>query len=64
VASPLLDVRGVGRKLAQRLMARFGSLEAVKRASVDDLSEVAGISVVLAHAIHEHWRAASADRAD
>ena len=54
--SPLTQVRGVGPKLAARLLQRFGSLEAVAGASVEDLAGVSGVSERLAQVIHARLR--------
>jgi excinuclease ABC subunit C len=53
--SPLTDVRGVGRRLARRLMERFGGLNKIKQASVEELKQVEGISDVLARAIRDYF---------
>jgi excinuclease ABC subunit C len=52
--SPLTDVPGVGPKLARRLMERFGGLDKVSAASVEELRAVKGISERVARAIKEH----------
>jgi len=56
VRSPLVDIRGVGRKTARRLLEHFGGLNKVKRATVEELKGVPGISDVLARAIHAYYR--------
>jgi len=53
--SPLMDISGVGRRLAERLLDDFGGLEKVQRASVGELRAVRGISDALARAIHAHY---------
>lgn len=50
-SSVLDDVRGVGPKLRQRLMQRFGGLDGLRRASLDALCRVPGVSEALAVAI-------------
>ena len=52
--SPLTDVPGVGPKLARRLMERFGGLDKVSAASIEELRAVKGISGRVARAIKEH----------
>jgi len=55
--SPLTDVPGVGPRIAARLMERFGSLDAVAKASVEELESVKGISERLARLIKERTTA-------
>jgi len=54
VRSPLLEIRGVGRVIARRLLERFGSLDGVRAASVEQLRAVPGVSEALAEAIYSH----------
>ena len=51
--SPLTEIKGVGPKLASRLIGHFGTLEAVAAANPEQLRAVRGISERLAQAIHE-----------
>ncbi|RLB23264.1 MAG: excinuclease ABC subunit C [Deltaproteobacteria bacterium] len=50
-ASVLLEIPGIGRKRAQRLLQRFPSLEHIKHASTEDLIKVGGMSVSVAERI-------------
>jgi excinuclease ABC subunit C len=54
--SALEDVAGVGPTRRRKLLAQFGGLEGVKAATIEDLCRVAGISRVLAEAIHKGLR--------
>ncbi len=54
VASILDSVPGVGPKRRQVLLKRFGSLEALREASVEEISAVPGIPVEVAEAIKSH----------
>jgi excinuclease ABC subunit C len=55
MASSALDgVPGVGPTRRKALFARFGSVAAIRRASVEDLMEVPGVSRTIATAVHDH----------
>jgi excinuclease ABC subunit C len=58
VASSALDgVPGVGPERRKALLRRFGSVAAIRRASVEDLMEVPGVSRTIASAVHDHLHA-------
>jgi RNase adaptor protein for sRNA GlmZ degradation len=55
VASSALDgVPGVGPARRKALFRRFGSVAALRRATVDELMEVPGVSRTIATAVHDH----------
>ena len=53
VSTVLEDVPGVGPETRKRLLRRFGSVENVRAASVDDLLDVPGVGVKTAEAIEK-----------
>lgn len=51
--SPLEGIDGMGPKRRQKLLQQFGGLQEIKRAGVEDLSRVDGISTSLAQKIYD-----------
>lgn len=54
-SSPLDDINGLGPKRRRALLRSFGGLQAVTRASVDDLMKVKGISQQLGQLIYAQF---------
>jgi excinuclease ABC subunit C len=55
VASSELDtVPGIGPTRRQALLRRFGSVAAIRRASLEELAAVPGLSRTLATTVHQH----------
>ena len=54
--STLQALPGIGPVLRQRLLSEFGGLPGVRRAGVEDLSRIRGISPRLARAVYESLR--------
>jgi len=52
-SSKLEEIEGVGPKRRKALMKRFGSLEAIKEASVEELAQVPGMSRKVAERVKE-----------
>ncbi len=57
VESAFDAIEGVGPARREALMTHFGTMRAVREATVADLEDVTGISPALARRIHEHLRA-------
>lgn len=53
--SPLEGIDGLGPKRRQAILKHFGGLQEVRRAGVEDLSRVQGISKALAQKIYDHF---------
>lgn len=53
-ADPLAEIRGLGPSRREALLARFGSIEAIRDAELTELTEVPGVSPGLAKAVKDH----------
>jgi excinuclease ABC subunit C len=62
VESVFDDIPGVGPARRKALMMHFGTVRAVREATIDDLAGVDGISDTMAHTIHHHLRPGSRPR--
>ena len=56
LASVLTEIEGVGKKKQIALMAKFGTIDKIMNASVQELSEVEGIGLSLAEKIREYFQ--------
>ena len=52
--SSLEAIKGVGEKRRQLLLKHFSGLQGLKKASVDEIAEIKGISKILARVIKDH----------
>lgn len=53
--SVLDDIPGIGEKRKLALLAKFGSVEAVKQASVEDIADTEGFIMSVAESVHEYF---------
>lgn len=60
--SSLLEIPGVGRERARRLLKTLGSLAAVKAAPVEEIARVPGVGENLARTIKEHLERRATER--
>ena len=54
ITTELTAITGIGPVMAQSLLRKFGSVAAVRRASVDEIAAVEGIGIKRAELIHEY----------
>jgi excinuclease ABC subunit C len=54
-SSTLESIEGIGAKRRQLLLKHFGGLQGVKKAGIEDLKQISGISEQLAKKIYEHF---------
>lgn len=53
ITSPLESIAGIGRQRRRELLHYFGGLQAIKKASIEEITKVSGISRALAERIYE-----------
>jgi excinuclease ABC subunit C len=56
ISSALMDIPGLGEKRVTALLRRFGSAKRLKQATLEEISEVAGIGPALATEILERLK--------
>jgi len=61
IRTELTGIKGVGEKSAEKLLSRFGSVETVAKASIEELSEVTGRKT--AESIYRYFRQQDAGQA-
>jgi excinuclease ABC subunit C len=59
IASTLDDIPGIGPKRKRALLKKFGSIEAIKEASPEELSQTEGMTLTLAKTVKEYLRNSS-----
>ena len=59
--SSLEKIKGIGEKKARALLLKFGTLEAVKQASTDELAQVKGVSVKDAENVYNYFHMGKGD---
>jgi len=53
--SVLDDIPGVGEKRKLALLAKYGSVEAIKQASAEDIADTEGFNASVAESVHEYF---------
>jgi excinuclease ABC subunit C len=56
-ANPLDDIPGIGPRRKRALMLHFGTVKAIRRASLDDLMRTPGVNEATARAVHDFFAA-------
>jgi excinuclease ABC subunit C len=53
IASVLDNIPGIGPRRKKALLKKFGSIEAIKEASLEELSQIQGVTPALAQKVKE-----------
>ncbi len=53
--NPLDEIPGIGPTRKRALLLHFGTLKAIRRASLDDLAGAPGVNMATARAVHAHF---------
>lgn len=56
LASQLEEIPGVGKKRREALMAHFGQIDKIKKATLAELTSVPGMQVKTAQAVFEYFQ--------
>ncbi|HUW46894.1 MAG TPA: helix-hairpin-helix domain-containing protein, partial [Dehalococcoidia bacterium] len=56
ITSALDSIPGIGPRRKKALLKKFGSIEAIKEASSEELSQTEGITLALAQKVKEYLR--------
>ena len=56
LSSTLTAIEGIGPKRRQALLKRFGGLQELTKASVEEIAKVSGMSLALAQKVYAHFR--------
>lgn len=64
VSSVLDEIPGIGAKRKAALISRFGSVDAIKEASLEELASISGMSGPAARAVYDYFRRDETARAE
>ncbi len=56
IQSVLDDITGIGKKRKSELLKHFGSIEKIRKASIDELKDVEGMNEKIANIVYEFFR--------
>ena len=56
LSSVLQEIEGIGKKKRMALLDKFGTIDKIMSASIDELCEVEGIGIELAKKIHAYFK--------
>lgn len=60
--SSLEKIKGIGEKKARAILLKFGTLDAVKKATTQELAEVKGVSASDAQRVYDYFHSSEGDR--